>query len=546
MDPSNVAQLARDLLLVLGAGLVAGTVCRRLGVSMLVGYLLVGAMIGHGGAGWISEGNYPLEVLAEAGVLFLLFSIGIELSFESSGRLLRWLIIGGAVQMLLVAVPVALTTRLLGLAWPGAVLVGSAVAFSSTVLVFKALAEWGQTTTPHGRRAIGILLFQDIALVPLILLIPLLTGQDNPAAVYDVIKLFLKTALLVSVVIVAREAIHRWLAPWLQSLRGVELVVLFTLTVLGCFCLLAYVSDLPPLLGALAAGVALGGNRLTRQIDALILPYRETFAAVFFVSLGTLMKFDVLGSLDQAGEALAMLIAVLLLKTAGGAVALRLTGLDWRASLGTGLGLAQMGEFAFVLLAMGLSASLIEEQHRDLIMFVALGTLILTPEMLKRGLRLAEREDRPASDKTTTVMDTLRHAVVVGAGPIGRQAVSQLETMGVDVSLVDFSPVNLHAHALQGFRTIAGDATEPGTLHRAGIEQAGLVVVTVAQDAMAEAIVFTVRQMCPACKIIVRCRYQANAARIRKAGARHVISEESEAADAMVRWLREMGPKAPR
>jgi len=542
MDPSTIEQLAGNLLLVLGAGLVAGTVCRRLGVSMLVGYLVAGALIGHGGIGWMPKGSYPLKMLADAGVLFLLFSIGIELSFESLRHLFRWLLFGGAAQMLLVAVPVVAAARLLGLAWSGAVLLGCAVALSSTVLVFKALAEWGQTTTPHGRRAIGILLFQAVALVPLVLLVPLLTGDASRALLLDFAILALRSVLVISAVIVVREAIGRWIAPRLQAMRSVELVVLFTLTVLGAFCLLAQLSDLPPMLGALAAGVALGGSRLTRQIDAITLPYRETFAAVFFVSLGTLMRFDVLASPVQAATALTLLAAVLAVKTLGAAAALRLTGLRWRGALGTGLGLAQMGEFSFVLLLLGQDSGLMTQPQRDLAMFVALGTLILTPQLLKMGLRLVEQDLHAVDDQVELAGETIRHAIVVGVGPIGRQVVSLLETSGVDVCLVDFSPVNLHAYALQGFRTVAGDANEPTVLRRAGIGQCGLAVVTVAQDAVAENIVESIRQLQETCKIVVRCRYQGNVGRIRKAGADRVVSEEAEASEAIVRLLREMGP----
>jgi len=542
MDPSNVEQLATNLLLVLGAGLLAGTVCRRLGVSMLVGYLVAGAAIGHGGVGWIPEGSYSLETLADAGVLLLLFSIGIELSFESLRHLLRWLVVGGAVQMLLVAVPVTLAARLWGMIWPAAVLVGCAVALSSTVLVFKALAEWGQSTAPHGRRAIGILLFQDITLVPLLLLVPLLTGQTQRVLLLDLTVLFLQSALLVSVVVMLRHVIRRWIAPRLGALRSVELVVLFTLTTLGAFCLVAQWSDLPPMLGALAAGVALGGNRLTRQIDALILPFRETFAAVFFVSLGTLMRPDVVSTVGQAATALALLVAVLALKTAAAAISLRLTGLGWRGALGAGLGLAQMGEFSFVLLLLGLDAGFMTAPQTNLVMFVALGTLILTPQLLKTGLKLAERALQPADERREPAARAIRHAVVVGTGPIGRQVTSQLETSGVDVCLVDLSPVNLHAFALQGFHTVAGDATDPAVLRRAEVDQSSLVVVTVAHDMTAENIVLAVRQLHPTCQIVVRCRYQSNAPRIRHAGADQVVSEESEASEAIVRLLREMGP----
>ena len=165
--------LIYDLLLILTAGLLAGLVCRRLRVSVLIGYLVVGVILGQGVLGWVRNEAHELDHYAEAGVFLLLFSIGLEFSLVDLERLGRNLLIGGAVQMSLVIVPVAVGLAWHSMSWQSALLIAGAVAFSSTVLVFKALSERGQSQQPHGRRAIGILLFQDAALVPLLLMVPL-------------------------------------------------------------------------------------------------------------------------------------------------------------------------------------------------------------------------------------------------------------------------------------------------------------------------------------------------------------------------------------
>ncbi len=172
MEPSVVTKLVLDLLVILTAGLTAGIISKRFGLSVLVGYLVVGAVLGHGGLGVIASGTPQVKYLAEAGALLLLFSIGLEFSLRELVRLGRAFFVGGTLQMIAVAVPVALVAGRLGLGGGPAVLVGAAVALSSTILVYKALEEFGQTETPHGRRAIAILLFQDAALVPLMLLVP--------------------------------------------------------------------------------------------------------------------------------------------------------------------------------------------------------------------------------------------------------------------------------------------------------------------------------------------------------------------------------------
>ena len=175
-------------------------------------------------------------------------------------------------------------------------LIGAATALSSTVLVYKALEEYGQTETPQGRGAVAMLLFQDAALVPLMLIVPLLIGQGQAATAFAWLALAAKSILLIAAVGLLRMAVGRFLVPMLAELRSTELVVLFALTVLGGCGIGAYFLGLPPALGAFAAGLVLSDNRLTAQIDALVLPYRETFAAVFFVSIGSLMRFDILAS----------------------------------------------------------------------------------------------------------------------------------------------------------------------------------------------------------------------------------------------------------
>lgn len=529
-----------DLLIVLTSGLVAGVVCKRLGFSMLVGYLLAGAVIGRGGLGLIAEDPHEIEQLAHAGALLLLFAIGIEFSLDELVRLSRHFLIGGSLQMLLVSAPVALACRLFGVPWPVALLIGTATALSSTVIVFRTLTEWGETATHRGRRAIGILLFQDVALVPLMLLVPLLAGRQQDAEFWAFLRLALNSVLFVGIVLLLRAVFARWAVPVLGNLRSVELVVLFGLIVLVGFCLGAHVAGLPPALGALAAGLALSGNRLTGQIDALILPYRESFGVVFFVSLGTLLDLSVLPAAPWL--MLAALAAVLAVKALAAAIALRATGLRWASAAGMGLGLAQLGELSFILLSEGMHVGLLDSITYNRMLLIAIGTLILTPPLLRIGLGRAPSEKTAIDGRARPDrrLSRPRSAIVVGVGPIGRQAGSQLETMGVDVCLVDLSPVNLYPYAQQGFRTIAGDARQADVLDRAGAADCRLAVVAVPDDQAAGSIVRAVRATNPTCTIIVRCRYQAGTAPLEKAGASFVISEEAQVATAVLELLKTM------
>ena len=264
-------ELIYDLMVVLSAGLIAAVICRRLNVSVLIGYLLVGTIVGHGVLGFLDDENHHLAHLAEVGVFLLLFSIGLEFSIEDLKKLGRRFIVGGGTQMLLVAVPATIALMSLGYSWQPALLIGAAISFSSTVLVFRGLAERGHSQEPHGHRAIGILLFQDAALVPLLLMVPMLNGA---ATTIDGVQ-FAGTALtsfgFVVAVFVLRHLLATRVIPAFAAIRSAELVILFTVVALGGVTLFAYTLGLPPAVGAFAAGLIFNGNRWSHQIDALIL-----------------------------------------------------------------------------------------------------------------------------------------------------------------------------------------------------------------------------------------------------------------------------------
>lgn len=533
--------IAVDLVIILVTGFVAGICCRRIGVPLLLGYLIAGVVVGKGLLYVVRDETHQMEGLAEAGVLLLLFAIGLELSVEDLARLGRPLLLGGTTQMILAALPATLASAALGVSWRAALILGAAIALSSTVLVFRALAEQGQTASPAGRRAIAVLLFQDAALVPLLLLVPLLTGDDDGdgTGTRDYAMLVGKSVLLWGGVLLLRRAVRAWIVPLLVALRSPELVVLFGLAALGCLSLLTDVMGLSPQIGAFAAGLVCSGSRLTPQMDALLLPFREPFAMVFFVSLGMLL--DPLLLRQHFHLLIPGLVGILLLKTCAAALALRLTGLGWRASWGMGMGLSQIGEFSFVLVLQGWNAGVLTQTHYQYVLFFALGSMVLTPVLLRLGLCCAVGRDvlEPTAAPPPAA-DAPKRAIVVGLGPVGRQVASRLEISGLDVCAVDLSPVNLHPIAQLGFRTVAGDATDPQVLARADVDHSELVVVCAPDDEINVRIVRAVRARNKQCVVLVRCHYLSATHRAEKAGANATVSEESEAFEALQRLLNEM------
>ena len=536
-----------DLIIILAAGLLGGLICRRLRLPLMLGYLVMGVAISRAATGFVGGKSEEIAHIAEAGVFLLLFTIGLEFSLGELNKLARYLLVGGGVQMSLVAAPVAALLYWFDRSPAAILLLSTAVAFSSTVVVFRILSEIGQTGTPHGQRAVAVLLFQDAALVPLLLAIPMLT-QGDVVTVMDVVVLIGKTAGMLLAVVALRYIVGKWAVPLLANFRSPELVLLSAVVMLAVVTYAAHRLDLPPALGAFAAGLIFNGNRLSAQVDALILPFRQTFSAIFFVSLGLLLQPGIIQ--NNFLSIIAMLAGVVVLKGAAATVALRLTSLNWKASLGMGLGLAHLGEFSLVLAVTAMNAKrpgsdegVISTDDYQQLLCVALFSLILTPFMLRWGLRRIDSAPRDEwTDETAHGLpaDQPRTALVIGAGLIGRQVTSQLETFGCDVCLIDLSPINLHPFALQGFHTVAGDARDESVLRSAHIEKAELVVLVVPDDLIALSVLRTIREVRPDVPVIVRCRYHSNEHPLTDAGANHVISEEYRAARAILKLLAEM------
>lgn len=534
----NFDAIVFDLLLILLVGLVAGLLARRLRIPVVVGYLIGGCLLGPGGFGVVGQQDHEIEGLAEVGVFFLLFSIGLEITPGELVRLGRKLLIGGSVQMVLVAVPVGLLLAVAGLAPRAAALIALAVSFSSTVLVFQALSEQGRTTNPVGRRVIGILLFQDAALVPLLLAVPLLVGSSSAGILVDLTSLVAQSLAFGAGIAILGLSVPRFLMPAVCRDRSAASVVLFSLLILGGVTEAAHWLGLPPVVGAFFAGLILSGSRWTAQIEAVVLPFREAFAVVFFASLGLLLQpAAVLESPLLVAGGFAMCVGI---KAVAGAVALRATDVPWGISMRMGMGLAHIGEFAFVLVLSGHAAGVISADQYGAMIAIGLLTLIITPPLFRSGVASIPDEIEPDVEEPhwrRVDPSNVDEAVVIGAGPVGQRVASTLEMQGIDVCVVDISPVNLQIFAQAGLRTVAGDAGRPAILRAAGVQYADLAVVCVPDDSVAVSIVRRIRSINQRCRIIVRCRYQANAEGLEKLGASHVVSEEVRVSQALVQLL---------
>jgi len=532
--------LVLDVIVILTAGFLSGALCRYFHISTVVGYLIIGAMIGEGGLGLVGSSNHDLHYLAEIGALFLLFSIGTEISWEELKHVGPLILVAGFTQLLAVSLPASFLFYAIGMTAPAAILLGAAVALSSTVLVFRALHELHVASSPAGLRSVGILLFQDMAIVPLMLAVPLVSGSEEKS-VGDFIRLGVVTVVFLTTIPLLALMVHRFALPLFSRLRSRELLLLFALALLGGGCFVAHMLELPAAFGAFGAGLILGGNRFTQQVDALTLPFRESFAAIFFISLGGMLDFVLL---SQSPLLVAIGFPVIVaMKTLGAALALKLTGMNWRVSVLMGLGLSQVGELSFLLLHAGKESGAIADQQYNQMLVLAIATMIITPALIRYGVRKLGNDVALHTDSTNEPIESrehIREAVVIGVGPVARQVASRIEISGAEVRFVDLSSVNTYPLQQAGFRTVTGDATKRKTLEDAEIVHANLVLVAVPDDEASVLIVKNVRSMNRHATVLARCRYQRTRPRLHTAGADYVTDEESQTAIMLINMIEKL------
>lgn len=498
----------------------------------------------------MEESRFALEGATEFGVLLLLFSIGIEFTFAQLAATAKYMFIGGALQMGVTIGLGILLCCLFKMGWVAGLALGSVVALSSTALVYKCLGDLGQADTKRAQATLGLLVFQDIALVPLLLVLPIVLGsgsEDNSSYLLGNpwIDMVVKSLVFCLVVVLLKVASRSFVIPRLAALRSNDLVILYAIVILVGMCVVAESLGLTAALGALAAGVILGENLLTHQIDALILPFREAFSAMFFISLGMLTDFSYV--FKHPATCLLALVGAILFKAVCASFALRVCGMDKRGALAYGFSISQIGELAFMLLSVAYAAKAITEDAYNTMLFVSVASLVLTPYLVKIAMtkfgmppepQEASKADEGVSPRLLEAIASSKgHAIVVGAGPIGQTLARALLAAGRSVCVVDFNPVNLQAFSQDNVPTVTGDGADYEVLRRAGIGRAKLVFVTVPRDELTIGVVKSVRALNPTAEIAARTRYRINVAPLQRAGAGIVLCEENAIAEDMLRLL---------
>jgi len=514
--------------MLLGSAFLLGALAQRLRQSPIVGYLLAGTIVGP-----LLFNAEAVNQTAELGVSLLLFSIGLEFSFERLRKMGAIAFGGGAIQvagtLLLVAAALAVPRGL-----PEALTIGAIVALSSTAVVMRVLVDRAEIDSVRGRTCLGILLLQDIAIVPLVLMV----GLFSPAASESGLGLhLLKVTAGVVGLFVGFYLLCFQIIPLLLSVKGVfasrELTVLMSIVVGLGAAWSAHAIGISPALGAFVAGMLLGESPYATQVRADIGALRTMMVTLFFASMGMLAK--PLWFIANAHWVLSAAGLIFVFKTAIVYTACRLFGLDRRHSLATGISLGQIGEFSFVLSATALSAGVLGPYAFDLAVSVIILLMFTAPYMVSLAFPLADRllsllAKQPPVPEAKHPADGGSpggHVLVVGFGPAGREVVRAVKERQQRFVVIDINPQSRQAARQMGVELHLGDAGREEVLMHAGLSSACMAVVTLPDPTAAVRVVQVLRRERPELVIAARCRYNRHLKEFENAGADIIVDEES-------------------
>ena len=504
----------------------------------IVSFLIIGILVGPFGFALITNQS-AIEMVGQIGIILLLFTIGLEFSFEKLLRSWRIVIIGGLVQVCTTIVAITLITTYFKMPFNEALVFGFIVSLSSTAIVMKILQERGEVDTIQGRTLLGILIFQDLAIIPMILITPFLVGSGGPDFEHLPVQMGKVAGLLIVIIIMAKWIIPAFLFRVVR-LRSREL---FFITIAGICVLIAWLTSeagLSVTLGAFVAGLIIGESDY--NIDALshIIPFRDVFAAIFFLSIGMLLNTRMV--LDNMYWVAFIVLLIIGVKILTGAFAAAVLGMPARVCIFTGFALCQIGEFSFVLAQSGLDSALIPIAVYQLFLAAAIITMALTPFAMNASPKAVDilyrlfpqRISRNAmetdmSDNGSAALSD--HIIIAGYGVTGKSVSRAAELTGIPYVVIDLNPeIIKQEKAARRTRVIFGDAVQEEILEHAGIRRARTLVVVVSEEIAIPRIVHRARSLSPSVYIIARTRHIRHAKKLLDLGADEVVSEEFEAA----------------
>ncbi len=524
----------RDFVFIFGVAIGITFLFHQLRIAPVAGYLIAGVLLGPSVFG-VAKDVASIEVLAEVGIILLLFLIGVEFSLDELLRMNNRMFIVGFIQVFLTTAIVTLITLGLGASISQGLFVGFLVAMSSTAIVMKVLSDRGEIDSPHGRLVTSILIFQDLSVVVIVLLMPVLGGQSG-FSVFDVIlNVLFALSFVVMVVVVSRSIVPLMLYRVVQT-HSRELFLLSIVMICFGTAYLTSLAGLSLALGAFLAGLIISESEYGHQAFSEILPLKDIFSILFFVSIGMLL--DVGSVLRDPWVVLLGVAGILVIKFAAGTLVPVMVGYPIRIGVLVGVALSQIGEFSFVLSKEGLSYGLISIGDYQVFLASAIITMVFTPFMIQGSARLSDAAERlpvPHAvkfgrfhDERAEKTDMKDHVIVVGFGLNGRNVSKVLDASRIPFIVLELNPETVRVEKKRGIPIIYGDASKESMLAQVNLMNARTVVVAISDASATRRIVEMTRRLNPFVYIIARTRYTSEINPLYSLGANDVIPEEFE------------------
>jgi CPA2 family monovalent cation:H+ antiporter-2 len=521
----------QPVLVLLAIAVLVVAICRRLRLPSLLGYLISGVAIGPYGLGWIHTTD-EVRDLGEIGLVFLMFSIGLEFSLPKL-RTMRGIVFGlGTAQVLVTMAVVFVSAVTLGIGWQAAVVLGGALAMSSTAILAKLLAERYELNSPHGRRIIGILLFQDLAVVPLLIVIPALSAKPEMLFVHMTLAFF-KAAVVLSILLFLGQKLMRGWFHLVARQKSSELFVLNVLLITLGVAFLTELAGLSLALGAFVAGALISETEYRYQVEEDIKPFRDILLGLFFVTVGMLLDARVVW---ENPWVIALLIVVVVMKTGLITGLTRLFGAESGVALRTGLALGACGEFGFVVLAHANANGLLEPRILQPVLAAMVLSMLIAPFIVERSESIARRwissewMERAMQLHNIAVrsMATREHVVICGYGRSGQNLARVIEREKIPFIALDLDPQRVREAMEAGESVVFGDAARREVLVAAGLMRAKAVAITYSDTPSALKILAHVQEVRPGLPVVIRTVDDTDIDRLKTAGAAEVVPELME------------------
>lgn len=526
-----------EIVLLFMVSVLIAYICYRIKLVPIAGFLIAGIIIGPHALGLVKDQEL-VDMLAEIGIILLLFTIGIEFSLEKLSRIKNAILVGGGLQVILTVAATVGILLFFGIDWKVGIYSGCLVALSSTAIILGLFGEQGKTDTPVGRLSLAVLIFQDLAIIAMVLLIPILAGQTDSAL--DLFLVLGKALLLITIVVLLAKKVVPWILDIVAKTRRQELFLLTVIAICFGTAALTNLANVSLALGAFLAGLVVSESHYSDQAISEILPLKTIFNAVFFVSVGMLLDLNFV--LQHPFLLLGIAAGVLVLKFILSSVSLLTLGYPIRIAAASGIVLAQIGEFSFVLERAGRTAGLTPagfgEVGSQTFIAVSVLLMLLTPLFLfispTIGNLLAKTplkhlgQNKNGADDEHIPKSMEDHVIIIGYGPAGRNLARVLKESGIPFIVIEMNPHSIKEMHENGIPAIYGDAARTHILKHAQILTAKLCVIAINDPAISPRIIKLANYLNPTIQVVVRTRYLAEAGFLKNAGADIVVPEEVE------------------